>query len=62
MEIEAEYNELLKRMVNKSLMDKPTTNINQYNMNYVIHNYTEAPNYEDLIQVPLTLEEKKTHS
>ena len=58
MGLEVEYNKLLKKVVDKSLLDKPS-NITQYNMNYVINNYENVPNFEDLLNEPLTEEEKK---
>ena len=49
------YEKMSKKIVEKE--DTPT--VNQYNMYYIINNYTNAQNIEDLMDKPLTDEEKK---
>jgi len=55
--VENEYLELLKKIANGEIPSNTTINNNTINMYYIINNYKDAYNYEDLIKKPLTKEE-----
>jgi len=55
--IEKEHIDLLKKIANGEIPSNTTINNNTINMYYIINNYKDAYNYEDLIKKPLTNEE-----
>ena len=55
-EVEKEFLEFMKKVANS---DINVTNIKQINMYYIVNNFKEALNYEDLMKKPLTIDEKQ---
>ena len=56
-EIEKEYLDFMKSVAKNNISSTTINNNNTVNMYYIINNYTEAYNYEDLMKKPLTEEE-----
>jgi len=56
--LQQDIRKFIKKLDNQTIDNTTINNNNQYNMYYVINNFNDAYNYEDLMAPPLTEKEK----